>query len=451
VTGTAPTLRGRVHQNLYLPAGSQEVQALVTVEATGAEPAEPAAAPEAAEVVVVDTSGSMAYPADKIRCAVDATATAIDQLRDGVHFAVVAGTDGARMVYPAAPVTERADDRTRAAAKAAVRGLVAGGGTAISTWLRMTSTLLARHPQAIRHAILLTDGRNAPSDPLAAAVAECEGTFRCDCRGVGVDWSATELRTIARGLLGSFDKIAEPAAMAVDFRTLMAASMRKEVAEIALRVWMPVGARVGLVKQTAPDIVDLTARRVADGAHVGFYPTGAWGTEERDFHVSVEVPPAGVDQEKLACRISFVQLLPDGSARPLDQDFVRSRPDGRSETHFEALVSAIWTDDPGRDTAPHPLVLASHDQKAVEEAVDRAAAAYEAGDHTVAGEWLDAVRPLAERAGRRDVVARIDGLRDPETGTYRFTDEGVLDLQIDSSHLPAARPSAGRRKDRPGA
>ncbi len=450
-TGTAPTLRGRVHQNLYLPAGAAEVQALVTVDATGVEGGGDRdargvvpVAPEAAEVIILDASGSMDHPAEKIRCAVRAAATAVDELRDGVHFAVVAGTHQARMVYPTATRTERADPRTRAAAKAALARLFAHGGTAIGTWLTATRALLEQHPDAIRHAILLTDGRNDHETPdaLAAAVAACEGVFRCDCRGVGADWSATELRRIARGLLGSFGRIAQPSAMAQDFRTLMAASMRKEVAEIALRVWTPLGARVRVVEQTSPDVVDLTDRRTADGGQVGLYPTGAWGTEERDFRVSVEVPPAGVDQEKLACRISFVQVLPDGSASPLEQGFVRTRPDGQRETHPEALVSAIWTDDPRRDTAPHPLVLAGHDRQAVEEAVDRAVAAYEAGDHGVAGEWLDAVRPLAEQAGLTDVVARIDDLRDPATGTYRFTDGAVLDLQIDSSRLPAA-PRAG--------
>jgi hypothetical protein len=315
--------------------------------------------------------------------------------------------------------------------------------------LRATRALLEPHPQAIRHAILLTDGRNQGETPeqLAAAVAACEGVFRCDCRGIGADWSATELRTVARGLLGSFGRIAEPSAMADDFRALMAASMRKEVAEIALRVWTPVGARVRLVEQTAPDVVPLTDRRTAPGGQVGLYPTGAWGAEERDFHVSVEVPPGDVDQERLACRVSFVRLLPDGSASPLPQTFVRTRPDGQRETHPEALISAIWTDDSRRDTAPHPLVLAGHDRKAVEEAVDRAVAAYEGGDDSVASEWLDAVRPLAERAGLVDVVARIDGLRDPDTGTYQFTDEAVLDLQIDSSRLPPA-PRAENEDER---
>jgi hypothetical protein len=133
--------------------------------------------------------------------------------------------------------------------------------------------------------------------------------------------------------------------------------------------------------------------------------------------------------------VSFVQLQPDGAPQPLAQSYFRTRPDGTSETHREALVSAIWTDDLARDTTPHLRVLASQDQKAVEEAVDRAAEAYEAGDHAAAAQRLAEVRPIAERAGMTALVARIDDLLDPETGTGRFTDADILDLSIESSRL----------------
>jgi hypothetical protein len=446
VSGDAPELVGRVHQNLHLRPGADEVQALLTVDATGS--ARPA--PEAAEVIAVDVSRSMGEPAEKLRRAIEATGAAIDALRDGVHFAVVAGSHEARVVYPARPGTERAGARTRAEAKEAVAHLVAGGGTAIGTWLRLIRALLAGHPGAIRHAILLTDGRDEheSADDLAAAVAACEGVFRCDARGVGDDWSAAELRDITRALLGSADLVPHPAAMAADFRALMAASMRKQVADVALRVWTPVGARVLLVKQTSPDVIDLTAGRVDADEQVGTYPTGAWGTEERDFHVSLSVPAAAVGQERLACRLSFVRALPGGGVRPLEQAFVRTRPNGTRETHAEALVSAIWTDDPGRDTAPHPLVLASLDQDAVEAAVDRVAAAFRSGDHVTAGQWLDDIRPRAEQAGMSDLVARIDGLRDAETGTYEIDPAGLLGIEIESSRLPPSPRTGERRRGR---
>ncbi|MEU0734339.1 vWA domain-containing protein, partial [Streptomyces lavendulocolor] len=103
-----------VYQNEYLPEGGREVNAIVTVTSTGggtsggialdrvaASPSSiPGRTPGAAVVIMVDCSGSMEYPPTKMRNARDATAAAVDTLRDGVQFAVVAGTHVAQEVYP---------------------------------------------------------------------------------------------------------------------------------------------------------------------------------------------------------------------------------------------------------------------------------------------------------------------------------------------------------------
>ena len=44
-----------------------------------------------AEIIIIDCSGSMDYPPTKMSQAKAATAAAIDVVRDGVGFAVVAG------------------------------------------------------------------------------------------------------------------------------------------------------------------------------------------------------------------------------------------------------------------------------------------------------------------------------------------------------------------------
>ena len=52
-----------------------------------------------------------------------------------------------------------------------------------------------RHPAALRHAILLTDGKNRTRRPSSSTRRRpCEGVFSCDCRGVGTDWEVSELR-----------------------------------------------------------------------------------------------------------------------------------------------------------------------------------------------------------------------------------------------------------------
>lgn len=184
-----PQFSVEVYQNAFLPEGGREVNAIVTVTSTGGgttggiplagstpSPAYgPGQAPEAAVVLMVDCSGSMDYPPTKMRNARDATAAAIDALREGTRFAVVAGTHVAKDVYPGNGRLAVADQQTKARAKDALRKLSAGGGTAIGTWLRLADRLLGAADVDIRHGILLTDGRNeheAPED-LRAALDSC--------------------------------------------------------------------------------------------------------------------------------------------------------------------------------------------------------------------------------------------------------------------------------------
>src|SRR6202035_1351364 len=150
-------------------------------------------------------------------------------------------------------------------AKAALRQLRANGGTAIGQWLRLAHQVFSSSPATLRHAILLTDGKNQHETPeeLAAAIALCEGSFTCDCRGVGTDWEVGELRKVSTALLGSVDIVPDLAGLAADFEAMMRTAMSTHVADVALRVWTPQQAEVRFVKQVAPTVGDLTGRRAA--------------------------------------------------------------------------------------------------------------------------------------------------------------------------------------------
>src|SRR5258708_21440459 len=184
-----------VFQNEYLPEGGQEVNAIVTVTSPDTQPA-PAGGGDAAEVIIVDCSGSMGAPQTKIAEARAATSAAIDVIRDGVAFAVIAGTQQARPVFPANGSLIVADNYSRQEAKRSVAGLRPSGGTAIGQWLRLAYQMFSSNRATLRHAILLTDGRNEheTTSELEAAIGLCEGMFSCDCRGVGTDWEVGELR-----------------------------------------------------------------------------------------------------------------------------------------------------------------------------------------------------------------------------------------------------------------
>jgi hypothetical protein len=413
-----------VYQNEFLPEGGREVNAIVTVTSTGggttggiplagasASPSYiPAAGPAAAVVIMVDCSGSMDYPPTKMRGARDATAAAIDALRDGVAFAVVGGTHLAKEVYPGQGKLATADDRTRAQAKNALRALTAGGGTAIGNWLKLADRLLAGSDAPIRHGILLTDGRNEHETPqdLAAALEACAGRFTCDARGVGTDWEVKEVTGIASALLGTADIVADPAGLAADFTQMMENAMGKEVADVNLRLWTPVGVEIRFVKQVAPTVEDLTGRRSGAGPRAGDYPTGSWGDESRDYHVCVTVPEAGVGQEMLAARISLI--LPDAAG-------------GSPQTLSQGLVRAVWTDDMAASTSINPQVAHYTGQAELAQAIQQGLDARKSGDFDGATAKLGRAVQLAAVSGNADtakLLAKVVDVVDEATGTVRL-------------------------------
>lgn len=423
----APRFSVDVYQNEYLPEGGREVNAIVTVTSTGGGTtggmplSAPVAAPGrfargggsagAAVVIMVDCSGSMDYPPTKMRHARDATAAAIDTVRDGVAFAVIAGTHKAAEVFPGNGGLAIADPVTRAEAKDALRGLSTGGGTAIGTWLRLADRLLGAADVSIRHGILLTDGRNEHETPeeLRAALDACAGRFTCDARGVGTDWEVKEVTGIASALLGTADIVADPAELSADFTRMMATAMRKEVADVHLRLWTPVGAEVVFVKQVAPTVEDLTGRHTEAGPRSGDYPTGSWGDESRDYHVCLRVPAAEIGQEMLAGRVSLVLPQPDGQspAGPLPQ----------------GLVRAVWTTDMTASTSMNPQVAHYTGQAELAQVIQQGMDARKSGDVEGATAKLGRAVQLADTSGNKDtakLLAKVVDVVDAATGTVRL-------------------------------
>ncbi|MFG2961700.1 MULTISPECIES: VWA domain-containing protein [unclassified Streptomyces] len=415
---SVPQFSVDVYQNEYLPDGGREVNAIVTVTSTGGGTVgtavgasyAPGQGPSAGVAVMVDCSGSMDYPPTKMRNARDATAAAIDTLRDGTHFAVIGGTHVAKEVYPGGGALAVADRTTREQAKQALRRLSAGGGTAIGTWLRLADRLLSSADVAIRHGILLTDGRNEHESPedLKAALDSCAGRFTCDARGVGTDWEVKEVTGIASALLGTADIVADPTGLAADFTQMMETAMGKEVADVALRLWTPVGTAIKFVKQVAPTVEQLTDRRTEAGPRAGDYPTGSWGDESRDYHVCVEVPSAGLGQEMLAARVSLVVPQPDGSVQNLGA---------------QGLIRAVWTDDMAASTSINPQVAHYTGQAELAQAIQQGLDLRKAGDMDGATAKLGRAVQLASASGNADtakLLAKVVDVVDAATGTVRL-------------------------------
>jgi hypothetical protein len=414
--------QAETYHNQYLPAGATSIDAIMSVTSKGA--GSTGDAPPAAEIVILDVSGSMGGGTRKLTAAKVATATAIDCIREGTEFGIVAGNEWPFAVYPREGELVPATDQTRSEAKNAVEQLTAGGGTAIGQWLRLAESLFSDDPGAIRHAILLTDGRNEHETPedLAAAIADCSDRFQCDCRGVGTDWDVDELRRISSSLLGTVDIIRKPAEMEADFQAMMERSMGKATGDVALRIWTPTGAEVAYVAQVQPEVVDLTDRRTDVTALVGDYPTGAWGEETRDYHVRITFPPRAVDDEMLAGRVSLVVA---------------------DEVVSQALVKVVWTDDLSLSTKVAREVEHYLGQEEAVVAIRDGIAALEAGDADTATNKLTRAREIAIEAGNTGRVAEIERLLDPATRRLRAQIDDADLMELDTRSVRTARITAG--------
>src|SRR6185437_14545576 len=385
-----------VFQNEYLAAGAREVNAIATVTAPDSLPAAAdGGGAGRAEIIIVDCSGSMDYPHAKIVQARAATAAALDVVSDGVAFAMIAGTEVARPVYPLDGTLATMSPQTRQMAKQVAANLRPGGGTAMGSWLRLARQMFGSNPATLRHAILLTDGKNEHEAPeaLTAAISQCEGFFNCDCRGVGTDWQVAELRRIAT-------------------------AMGKAVADVALRVWTPQSAQTKFVRQVAPTVDDLTGRRNATGPQAGDYPTGAWaGGESRDYHVCVEVNAAAIGQEMLAARVSLM---------------VGDQAQG------QGLVRALWTDDEALSTRINSNVAHYTGQAELAQAIQDGLEARKSGDEELATARLGRAVALAQESGNDDtakLLAKVVDVVDAASGTVRLkkkvddADEMALDTR----------------------
>jgi Ca-activated chloride channel family protein len=403
-----------VSQNKYIFTEDVETHAVLTVRSGELTGAVGDGARESAEVIAIDCSGSMDNPPTKIAAARRATAAAVDALRDGAYFAVVEGTHLARMVYPARHQLVPATPESRSLARQAVQRLSADGGTAMGSWLRLANRLLDSHPEAVRHVMLLTDGKNEHEtrQQLDEVLAACTGKFGCDARGIGENWVPDELLHIVSALHGTADAIREHGELVADFTAMMRTAMGKVVPDLRLQITTSPFARLRFVKQTYPTENDLTGRGVPVDERTTQFSTGSWGDDEdREYHVclSVDRTDGDMNVDLQAAEVDLVTVhAGDGAVRGHD------RP--------QALC-VHRTNDLTRWSERNPKVEHATGQTGLRQAIRTGCAAYESRNLEQARvAWGDAVRRAAE-LGNETVLTRLHRLvevDDPTRGQVRL-------------------------------
>ena len=415
-----------VFQNEFLPDGGTDVHAIVRVTCRGAGSAGAAVGQEAAEIVIVDTSGSMG--ANGIAQGRYAATAALGEITDGTWFAVIAGNHVGTLVYPAYGIQQmvRMDARTRMEAIGAIQGFRADGGTAMGTWLTKAKEVFLTVPHVLqRHAILLTDGTNEHETPeqLTWAIHNSTGFFQCDVRGLGDRWQIDEARRIASALLGTVDLIPSPERMADEFERLIKASMARGVAAVDVRIWAPQGAQVLFVKQVAPNLEDITSRRTQVNPLTASFPTGAWADESRDFHIAVRLPAKSIGQEQLASRVQVMI---------------------GEELKTQALVKATWSGDESLTTRIDDQVARYTGQAELAAAIQQGLAAKASGDEDGATRKLGRAVQIAASTGDEEMTSRLKKvveIDNAETGTVRLrkTVEKLDEMALDTASTKTRR------------
>lgn len=417
--------------NRDLSAGSTRVDAVFSVGAntgakTGAVRGAPKSGPAPRRVVGLLCDRSASMTGERIDALRQALAAAVHMLDEDTEFFIVSFNDDAHLEMPLKPATSH----HQAIAMTRIARLAAKGGTAMSRALAKAREVFATRPDAIRQAILLTDGENSHFDrsQLEIELDRCAGVFQAHCRGVGTDWSPAQLRRIAEDLLGSVRMIADPDDLEEEFRNTLATALSQSVADLRLRLWVPRDIKLHELRQGYPVEVDLTERVRVVGQQTLEVSLGAWGNTPQDYAVSFDVTPCAAGQRMLVCRPSLVFGESGG-----EEVVVAGTP-----------VTVAWAAGDAVPTNEQVAHYAAQAEKT--RAIQEGLLAMAKADDEVATQRLGRAVQLAAASGDAETTRRLRAVVevvDEDAGTVRIRRDSaraaVMDLDVASTRTVRAK------------
>ena len=132
----------------------------------------------------------------------------------------------------------------------------------------------------------------------------------------------------------------------------------------------------------------------------------------------------------------FVQTGANGNAQQLHQVFRHTEPDGSTKDFPHARIRAIWTEDLALSTVINDKVALVTGRAELAKAIQDGLAAHHATEPDLAMDCLDRARKLAEKVNEDSVLAQLDRIYDPDTGTFqldRMSTREEMGLDIEST------------------
>jgi hypothetical protein len=409
--------------NAFLEDGNRRVDVIMTVRAV--ETGAPLAKGPLEFGLVIDCSGSMSENG-KMAAAKLAARGAIARIPDGVVFFVIAFNGKAHLVAGAAVASEA----TRSRASRAVAGIEANGGTSMANGLLAASDQFSARSDSVRVCQFYTDGENGDRDgDLEAALERVRGRFQCECRGIGEDWKPPQLLQIAEALMGTAKLVASGDAIAADLKQTFDNAASRGAAAVKLRLIVPPKmASIARVQRVSPTVIDMTKDVIAVDDRTFDYPTGAWGAEERDFHVVIEMKQSGAIGEQM--RIARTALVIG--------DKVEDQP----------AVTVTWSDDARMTTRIDPQVAHYTGQAELATATREGFEALERGNAQEATVKLGKAMKLAQDSGNEEATRRLGkvvDVIDADKGTVRLraavSKTDLLDAEVGATRTVRRSPA----------
>jgi Ca-activated chloride channel family protein len=188
--------------------------------------------------VVLDTSGSMG--GEKMEDAKASVLRLLREMQDDDEIAVVRYADEAEVLQPLAPV-----GRIRQELGARIRGLDAGGGTAIPRGLGAGLKALGEVGRGrVRRVVLVSDGLDSTrTEAERLAQTSFEHGVTISSLGIGLDFDEAYMNGVATAGHGNFGFVKDGAALAGFLQKELAETATTTVENVRVRVKLPPGVR----------------------------------------------------------------------------------------------------------------------------------------------------------------------------------------------------------------
>lgn len=238
--------------------------------------------------LVLDCSGSM--QGSKIQAACNGAIKVIQDLDEQFSFVVIAFESEARVIYgPAEGIHGHKQKAIQA-----IQALRANGGTSMGRALQKVISSFELYREWARTVLFLTDGQNGdPQKVFQQAVEQCvREHVSIYAWGVGTDWNANELRSLAERTHGRADIIPQPEQIEAAFRQTFNQIRQTALTHVRLTLWTPEEVSILQVEQASPSLVKLDIQPDSSNPRQQTVALGSFAAgEQRDFLLHLKLQP----------------------------------------------------------------------------------------------------------------------------------------------------------------